>query len=224
MRLAGRGYRLALLGRRASRLDETFNALAGAGHSVHPVDLTDSGSVGLLVEDIVDHHRSVDALVHCAGGIRADGGDDLAAFEVELLETYRSNVVTAALLTEAVLPHMSVDRGRIVVTSSIAALRGGGVAYAAAKSALHGWAYTMAARVGARGITVNAVAPGYITETDFFGEGMTPERHERLIAQTMVGRAGVPDDVAATIEHLVSADARHITAQVVQVNGGALPR
>ena len=65
---------------------------------------------------------------------------------------------------------------------------------------------------------------GAPADTELFGGEMTPERHQRLVDQTLVGRAGAPADVAALVEFLVSADAGHVTAQVVQVNGGALPR
>ncbi len=71
------------------------------------------------------------------------------------------------------------------------------------------------------GITVNAIAPGYITHTEFFGQSMTPERHQQLIARTLVGRAGTPQDVAAMTVFLASEQASYITGQVFHVNGGA---
>jgi NAD(P)-dependent dehydrogenase (short-subunit alcohol dehydrogenase family) len=63
--------------------------------------------------------------------------------------------------------------------------------------------------------------PGYTTGTEFFGDSMSPERHERLVGQTLVGRPGEPDDVAAAVSYLASPAAGYVTGQILQVNGGA---
>ena len=66
------------------------------------------------------------------------------------------------------------------------------------------------------------VAPGFVTDTEFFGDAMTEQRRQRLIRGTAVGRAGIPRDIAAAILYLASPDAGYVTGQVLQVNGGAL--
>ena len=132
-------------------------------------------------------------------------------------------MLTAVLLTEA-LTDLLADGGRVVLLSSIAAFRGSGTgAYGGSKAALHPYAVDLANALGPRGITVNVVAPGYTTETEFFGDAMTAERHDRLVGQTATGRAGTVDDVATTISWLASPAAGHVTAQIIQVNGGAVP-
>ena len=106
--------------------------------------------------------------------------------------------------------------------SSIAAFAGGGDAYSAAKAAIIGWTLDLAVRLGPDGVRINAVVPGYVTDTEFFGDRMTAQRHQRLVARTLLGRAGTPQDVAGTVAFLASDDAASITGQLLHVNGGAL--
>jgi 3-oxoacyl-[acyl-carrier protein] reductase len=110
----------------------------------------------------------------------------------------------------------------VVNLSSIAALRGGGDSYSGAKAAVIGWTLSLAGELGAEGITVNVVVPGYVQGTEFFGDAMTPERHRNLVASTLLGRPGRPEDVAGMVGYLASEQAAYVTGQVLQVNGGAL--
>jgi len=110
----------------------------------------------------------------------------------------------------------------VISISSVAALRGGGGAYSAAKAALHGWSLDLAATLGPDGITVNVVAPGYIASTEFFGDRMTQAGHAARVRQTLVNRAGEPNDVAAAVHYLASPSAGYVTGQILQVNGGSV--
>jgi 3-oxoacyl-[acyl-carrier protein] reductase len=164
----------------------------------------------------------VDVLVNAAGGVPRVEGDGLEGVAADWRAELETNVLTAVLLTTALLPKLRRPGGRVISLSSIAALRGGGDSYSGAKAALLGWSYGLAAQLGPEGITVNVVAPGYVEGTEFFGDAMTPERRGRLIAQTLTGRPVQPEEVAALVRYLASAEAGNVTGQVLQINGGAL--
>lgn len=227
---AADGDHVVILGRRGPVLAATAEQLnterAGSSGNVRwqQADLANPTGVERAIAAIVaEMGGTIHVLVNNAGGVnRGIPGDTLAAIAEQFERDFRTNVLTAVLLTRAVAPYLPRPGGRIINFSSIAALRGGGDSYSVAKAALHGWTYTLAAEFGAQGITVNAVAPGYVADTEFFGGTMTPERQQRLIGQTLVGRAGQPDDVANAVQFLASERAAFITGEIVQINGGAL--
>lgn len=113
--------------------------------------------------------------------------------------------------------------GRIVSVSSISAQRGGGTysktPYSVAKSGVIGLTRALARELGPYGITVNAVAPGPI-DTDIMGGPLTPERRAEIADELLVGRVGVPADVAAAIAFLMSDDAGYISGHTLNVDGG----
>ncbi|NJP68183.1 SDR family NAD(P)-dependent oxidoreductase [Streptomyces spiramenti] len=152
-----------------------------------------------------------------------DARDGLARIAATWTADFRTNTLSAVLLTEALRDRLASPGGRVLFVSSVAAYRGSGsAAYGAAKAALHPYAHALAAELGPRGVTVNVVAPGLVGETDFFGDhGMTEENRRARVAETLNGRAGTPGDVAETLRWLASPAAGHVTSQVVQVNGGA---
>ena len=99
-------------------------------------------------------------------------------------------------------------------------MAGGGDSYSAAKAAIIGWTLDLAVRFGPPGVRVNAVVPGYITDTEFFGDRMTADGHAARVADTLVGRAGRPADIAAAVRYLAGPDAGYVTGQILSVNGG----
>ena len=220
---AADGDQVLLLGRRGDVLER-----AGVpGALTYAADLSDPEAVAGVAGFVGREFGAVDVLVHCAGGNGllepAEGGDDpLDAVARDWMLNFRLNVLTAVLLTEAVKHRLAEPGGRVLFLSSIAACRGSGrTAYAAAKASLHPYAHAPARELGPRGSTVNVVAPGYIEDTGFFGDGPDEEQRARLIAETSDKRAGTPGDVAATLHWLASPGAGHITSQIIQVNGGA---
>jgi 3-oxoacyl-[acyl-carrier protein] reductase len=220
---AADGDQVLLLGRRAEVLEKA----EVPGALTYAADLSDPQAVHGVARFVADELGTVDVLVNSAGGAgylepEADTDDPLQAVAHNWSVNFRLNVLTAVLLTEALRDRFASPGGRVLFLSSIAAYRGSGSgAYAASKAALHPYAFDLARDLGPRGVTVNVVAPGYVEDTEFFGDTMDPARRERLIAETSVGRAATPGDVAATLHWLASPGARHITAQVIQVNGGA---
>lgn len=128
------------------------------------------------------------------------------------------NLLSAVLTTEALLPRLGTGGAVIAIGSE--ATESAATSYGAAKAALSAWTAGLSKVVGRRGITVNTVTPNYTEGTDFYDRPLPEAMRESLIASTHNGRAGVPDDIAAAVCFLASAEARHITAQTLHVSGG----
>jgi 3-oxoacyl-[acyl-carrier protein] reductase len=223
--LAEDGYDVLIVGRRAGVLDitaERIGAELGRPAAIRPVaaDLADPNELGRVVDAVAG--RRVDVIVNNAGGYLNGDSTSLAGVADWWRANFESNVLTAVLLTEALLPAVRRPGGRIILVSSIAAQRGGAGPYSAAKAALHGWAYDLAAQLGPEQVTVNVVSPGYVTDTEFFADRMTPEGHARRVAATLVGRAGTPAEVAGAIRYLAGPAGGYVTGQVLGVNGGSV--
>jgi 3-oxoacyl-[acyl-carrier protein] reductase len=220
---AADGDRVLLLGRRA----EVLGKAGVPGALTFAADLSEPDDVRGVARFVAQELGTVDVLIHSAGGAGylepASGSDDpLDTVAYDWTLNFRSNTLTAVLLTEALKARLAEPGGRVLFLSSIAPYPGSGSgAYAAAKAAQHTYAHDLARELGPRGVTVNVVAPGYIEDTEFFGDAMTEERRAQRIAETSTGRAGTPGDVAATLHWLASPGAGHITSQIIQVNGGA---
>ena len=188
-------------------------ALAVAG------DVSESGVADMLVKTATETFGKVDILVNNAGIIR-DGllvrmsDDDWDA-------VLRTNLRGAFLCTRAVLRPMTRQRwGRIVNISSVSGLMGnaGQANYAAAKAGLIALTRTTARESATRNVTVNAVAPGFITTE--LTAGLSDKVKEAILAQIPVGRFGDVADVSAAVSFLVSDGAAYVTGQVLTVDGG----
>jgi 3-oxoacyl-[acyl-carrier protein] reductase len=218
--LAAEGNAVVITGRRPDVLAIAAAEIGGNVTAV-PFDAADPAQVERALPELP---ATVDVLVNTAGG-NTDIGAPEPVTLAELGAAWRANIdsnVFSAILMTAVLRPRLARGGAVISFSSIAAHRQGAGSYSAAKAAIEAWNLTLAHELGADQITANVIAPGFIDDTEFFRGRMTDERRQTLIAQTATGRGGLPADVAATVLFLASPGARHITGQVIHVNGGAL--
>lgn len=171
------------------------------------------------IDDLVKRKGRLDVLVSNAG-IAMD--QLLLRIKPEELEkTFATNVGGALWGAKAAMRHMMRKRtGRIVFLSSVVAESGnpGQAVYSASKAALLGLTKTLAREYASRGVTVNAVAPGFIA-TDMTA-GLPEDVKKKIVEQTPLARIGSPEEVAAAVVYLASDEAGYVTGQVLRVNGG----
>ena len=213
---AAEGCDVVITGRREDVLRKAADEIDGSVRAI-PMDGTDPEEVAAAAKRI----GAVDVLVNNAGGntdFDRDEPRDLRDVADAWRQNVDGNVMTAVLITTALLPDM--PSGSAVVTiGSIAADKGAG-SYGAAKAAVASWNVDLARQIGGRGITANIVSAGYVADTEFFRDKLFGDRKESLVDAAMTKRAGTPADIAAAVRFLASPGARQITGQAIAVNGG----
>jgi len=182
-------------------------------------DVSDFEATQQAINDIQSEYGSLDILVNNAG-ITRDTTMHRMNFE-QWEAVISTNLSSCFNTSRAVIEGMRARQfGRIVNIGSINGQAGqyGQVNYAAAKSGIHGFTKALAQEGAAKGVTVNAIAPGYV-DTDMV-RAVPEEVLEKIIARIPVGRLGKPEDIARTVGFLVSDDAGFITGSTLSVNGG----
>jgi 3-oxoacyl-[acyl-carrier protein] reductase len=222
LRLAQEGARVASVSRTEANAQKTaqeINALRGNSAKAYAVDVADHSAVQKIGAAILEEFGRVDILVNNAGVTR----DSLSMrMSVEDWDTVlNTNLKGAFNFVQAMMRTMIKQRsGRIINISSVIGLIGnaGQANYAASKAGIIGLTKSLARELASRGITVNAIAPGLI-ETDMTGV-LSDEVRQSILQKVPLGRLGQPDDIAAAVAYLASAEASYVTGQVLTVDGG----
>ncbi len=193
-------------------------ALGGAARAVQG-SAADPGAVKVLIDTAVKELGGLHILVNNAGITR--DGLAIAMKEADFDAVIETNLKGAFLCMKAAArPMMKARYGRIISLSSVVALRGnaGQINYCASKAGIIGMTKSLARELGGRGVTVNAVAPGFI-DTDMTA-ALPEAARAAMLDGIPAGRAGTPEDVAAAVAFLASDEAGYITGQVLGVDGG----
>jgi 3-oxoacyl-[acyl-carrier protein] reductase len=216
-RLAAADYDVIAVARRES---EEFREAAKAGNlHFHACDLSEIDAVPAFVKAVRDKFGAIYGLVNNAGL----GTEGLLATmhnsDIEAL--VRLNVLSPVILSKYVVRHMMADgEGRIVNISSIIASTGynGLSVYGATKAAATGFTRSLAREVGKLGITVNAIAPGFIATE--LTQGLSDDARQRIAGRSALRRLPETDDVARMVEYLMGEGGRNITGSVLTVDAG----
>lgn len=216
-RLAAAGATVAIAGRDAEALRELAEEI---GASAHVVDARDIAAVGAVIDDVIDAHGRLDGVANLAGSVLLKPAH-LTTPE-EFHETIATNLTSAFAVVRAAAPAMRDGGGSIVLASSAAAQIGiaNHEAIAAAKAGIIGLVRSAAATYGAKGVRVNAVAPGLVDAkmtARLVGNEAQAEASRKM---HVLGRLGTGEDIAAAVAFLLDPANDWITAQVLGVDGG----
>ena len=220
--LAGAGHRVAVNSVRAKDEAEAVVAgIAAAGGEAVAVaaDVGTEAGTAELFSTVEDRLGPVEILVNNAGIVRDNLLLRMSPDEWD--EVLAVNLRSVFLCTKAALrPMLKARWGRIISITSVSGISGnaGQANYAAAKAGIIGFTKSISKEVGSRGITVNAVAPGFI-ETDMTAR-IDESMREAAIGQTAVGRFGTVEEISAAVGYLASEQAGYVTGQVLVVDGG----
>jgi 3-oxoacyl-[acyl-carrier protein] reductase len=221
--LAGQGARLAVSGSSVEKL-ENFRSGLGGDHVALPCNLSDGAAVDQLVPQAVEAlGGKLDILINNAGVTR----DNLLMRmkDEEFEDVIRINLEAAfRLMRAAAKPMMKARFGRIISITSVVGVTGnpGQANYVASKAGLIGMTKAVAQELASRNITVNAIAPGFMTSA--MTDALNDQQRDSILARIPMGAMGSGDDIGAAAVYLASREAGYVTGQTLHINGGmAMP-
>ena len=223
-RLAASGATVLVGARSEEKAAAVARSIAESGGSAEAVrlDVADPASVSAVFKGIAERHGKLDVLVNNAG--ITDDGLLLRMSKESWDRVVATDLTGVFLVTQEAVKLMMKKRiaGRIVTVGSVVGLMGnaGQANYAAAKAGVVGFTMSLAREIGSRGITVNAVAPGYI-ETPMTA-ALSDDQRAALAGKIVLGRLGTGEDVAGAVLFLASDLASYVTGTVLNVSGGLL--
>ena len=224
--LAGAGADIVAVGR--SSPEETAGLVRATGRRFHSIeaDLGSSSHSGEIVQQAVEHFGAVDILVNNAGIIRRN--DALEFSESDWDAVMNVNLKTAFFLSQAAARHMlKLGRGgKIINIASMLSFQGGVrvVSYTASKSGIAGMTRILANEWAAKGINVNAIAPGYIATNNTTALRNDETRNREILARIPAGRWGKPEDLGGATIFLASRASDYMHGTIIPVDGGWLAR
>ena len=202
----------------AKKLEESINSNGGNAMSIK-IDVSDKNSINTAFEEIEENYGIVEVLVNNAGITRDNILPRMKDSEWD--DVIQTNLTGSYLTTQRAIKNMMKNKwGRIIFISSVVGISGnqGQSNYAASKAGLIGFAKSVSKEMGARNITSNVIAPGYI-ETDMTSF-LSEENKENIIEQLSIKRIGKPEDISNVVSFLSSEESEYITGQVISVDGG----
>jgi|SRR5579864_3214920 len=223
VKLVSAGAAVAVAARNQEKLTDLVSEITGTGGkaAAFTLDVSDEEQIKSVVKAAIADFGKIDILVNNAGITR-----DQLVMRMKRADwdaVLQTNLTSAYLCIQQVMGSMLKQRwGRIINIASVFGQmgQGGQANYASSKAGLIGLTMAVAREVGSRGITCNAVAPGFI-ETAMTA-GLSEEFKQNAIKQIPLGRVGSPEDVASAVAFLASDEASYITGHVLNVNGGML--